>query len=331
MAVTLTLTIHTLEVGGRDWAGEALRAKLKAMTEAAGDLGAVSMSLFFLISADWDAKAADPASMLEHGRKGLKLVRQCGYRRMENVAIITTATSLWALGAVTEAEQMFQELLLSDIEAGIVSSYRPFILAWLLADRGDTGEARVMATRLVTSGHARGLPLDEGRGRWVLAEVLRRAGEHEAAEREIEAALPLLGATVALDVPGALATKAALKLAQGRPGEALAAVEEGLSRQAAMKMHDHFFRGSFLRLVHSESLLANGRHVEARAALVNARDRLLAIAAKITEAAYQKSFLENVPENRRTLDLAREWLGEGGEAEPRSQGAPAPASPTAAG
>ncbi len=134
------------------------------------------------------------------------------------------------------------------------------------------------------------------------------------------------------DVSGVLATKAALKLAQGKPGEALAAAEEGMSRQATMKLHDKLFRGSFLHLVHIESLLANGRNAEVRAALANARDRLLAIAARLTDPAYQKSFLEDAPESRRILDLAREWLGEGGEGESLpNKGAHAPASPAAAG
>jgi ATP/maltotriose-dependent transcriptional regulator MalT len=279
-----------------------------------------------------EAKKDNPSRALEYARKGRELARHCGQRRIENFATLAMATALWGLGALTEAEQILRAMPMADPELGPASSYRPFILAWLLAERGALAEAQFHADHLARAlGRARGLPLDEGRGRWVLAEVRRRAGEYEAADREIEGAIALLGAAAPLDVPGALATKAALKLAQGKPDEALAAAEEGMSRQAAMKLHDHFFRGSFLRLVHIESLEANGRHGEARAALANARDRLLAIAATITDAAYQKSFLENVPENRRTLDLAREWLGEGGEAESLPKGAHAHASPTAAG
>jgi hypothetical protein len=36
------------------------------------------------------------------------------------------------------------------------------------------------------------------------------------------------------------------------------------------------------------------------------------IAAKVDNPAHRKSFLENVPENRRTLEPARQWLGGGG-------------------
>ncbi|WP_437721978.1 serine/threonine-protein kinase [Sorangium sp. So ce861] len=57
-------------------------------------------------------------------------------------------------------------------------------------------------------------------------------------------------------------------------------------------------------------LEANGQHAEACAALAKARERLFAIAERIGDPKYRASFLESVPENRRTLDLARQWLGE---------------------
>ena len=67
---------------------------------------------------------------------------------------------------------------------------------------------------------------------------------------------------------------------------------------------------AFLRLVHAECLEATGDHEAATAAIARARDRLFVIADKIDEPAYRTSFLENVPENRRTLALARRWLDE---------------------
>jgi tetratricopeptide (TPR) repeat protein len=331
MAFTLALAIFMLELSGRCPAREALLARLEAISRATGDQSTIASCIFHMAIASCELQDGNPAGMLEHERKSRELARECGHRRLEAIASLGLAVSLLALGAPEEAERLLQELSSSDTEFSISSAYRPFVLAWLLADRGETGEARVVATRLVTSGRDRGLPHDEGRGRWVLAEVLRRAGALEEAEREVESALVLLNSACPADVSGVLATKAALKLAQGKPGEALAAAEEGMSRQAAMKLHDKLLRGSFLQLVHIESLLANGRNAEARAALVNARDRILAIAAQITDPAYQKSFLEDAPESRRILALAREWLGEGGEGEPPSKGAHAPASPPAAG
>jgi hypothetical protein len=52
------------------------------------------------------------------------------------------------------------------------------------------------------------------------------------------------------------------------------------------------------------------REEAARDALAAARARLRSIADRIADPAYRRSFLEAVPENARTLALARSWLGE---------------------
>ena len=71
-----------------------------------------------------------------------------------------------------------------------------------------------------------------------------------------------------------------------------------------------FFRDAFLHLTHAECLEATGNHAAACAAIAGARRWILAVADKIGDPAYRKSFLENVPENRRTIELSRAWLGE---------------------
>ena len=62
-----------------------------------------------------------------------------------------------------------------------------------------------------------------------------------------------------------------------------------------------------IRLIYAEALHATGELEEARVAIATARDRLLARAAKIGDEAWRRSFLECVPENSRTLELARAW------------------------
>jgi len=214
----------------------------------------------------------------------------------------------WCLGALDGTDNIIMDVTLSDNEAGSGSSSRLFVLAWLFADRNSLDEARRWADLLVEAGQQRHLPLDEGRGHWALAEVLRRAGELDGAHAEIEAALAILRTASPLDMPGALATFAAVHLARGKTAEARAAAEEGLAQYEAMAACG-FFRGAFVRLVHAECLEAAGDHEAAKAAIASARDRLFAIAAKIGDPEYHKSFLESVPENRRTLELARQWAG----------------------
>jgi tetratricopeptide (TPR) repeat protein len=212
--------------------------------------------------------------------------------------------NLWYLGAFAEARRVLEEAEAADETAGVSSSLRRFGLAWMAADRGALDEARALATELSEHGRAHHVALDEGRGRWVLAEVLRRMGDLEGAEREIQ---PALGMVVPLEQPGVLATLAALRLAQGRAAEALAIAEDAVARCEEMGGCGAF-RGAFVRLTRAEALHATGAHDAARRAIEEARARLLASADRIAEAAYRRSFLDDVPENARTLALARAWL-----------------------
>ena len=108
-----------------------------------------------------------------------------------------------------------------------------------------------------------------------------------------------------LERMAATATLAAALLAQGRAAEALVAAEEALQQYEALGAFG--FRGAYARLVHVEALEATGDHASAATALATARDRLLLQAAKIGDLALRRRFLEDLPENARTLALARQW------------------------
>jgi len=308
-ALGVATGIFLLDLLGRSRAASHLVHKLAAVVRPAGDQEPIASAFFYVILAIRTAYAEDdPMTGLKHAETFLHTSEAVGHRRNVELAKNFIGMNRWYLGALAGTERMIMDVSLPDGDAGLASSFRPFELAWLLADRGCFDEARRWAGRLVEDGRTRRVPLEEGRGRWVLAEVLRRAGELEDADAEIQAALATLRTAAPLDVPGALATLAALCLAQGRTAEALAAAEEGLANYEAMATCG-FFRGAFLRLVHAECLEAVGDHEAARAAIASARERLFAIAAKIGDPDYRNSFLESVPENRRTLELARQWAG----------------------
>jgi hypothetical protein len=129
-------------------------------------------------------------------------------------------------------------------------------------------------------------------------------GDLEGAEREIQVAL---GMVTPLERPGVLATLSAIRRAQDRAADALAAAEDAMARYAAMAGCG-VFRGAFVRLAHAEALHATGAHDAARRAIADARARLLAIADQIADPDHKASFLEGVTENARTLALARAWL-----------------------
>jgi hypothetical protein len=214
--------------------------------------------------------------------------------------------NLWFLGVLGPAERTLAAIAAGDLSLGVASSLRRFALAWMLADRGALAEARALAAQLADDGRANELPLEEARGRWMLAEVLRRTGDRDAADREVQLALRM---AVPLERPGVLGTLAMLRLAQGRADEAVAAAEEAIASCTALGGCG-MFRGAFIRLARAEALHAAGALDAARAAISDARARLAVTAAKIAEPEYRTSFLEGVPENARTLELARAWLGE---------------------
>ena len=310
-ATTLGSTAFTLDLMGMARDADALFLALEGLARAFEDQSPFVKIQHDIVMGTRAGADDDPFRAMEFARKSQALSRRSGHRRYEIVAGLIAAMNAWFMGANDEAQSELRALPLADEEFGIGFSHRSFILAWLLADRGALAEARPFAEGLIEAGRARGLLFAEARGRWALAEVRRRAGDLDRAEREAEGAVAALGQVCPIDVAGALATLAAIRLAQGRPAEALAAAEEGASRHEALRMCSHFFRGAFLRLTRIESLLAAGQPDAARASLAEARDRLLAIAGRIPDPSYRAHFLEDVPENRRTLELARERLGGG--------------------
>ncbi|HEX3758612.1 MAG TPA: hypothetical protein VHW23_07880, partial [Kofleriaceae bacterium] len=214
--------------------------------------------------------------------------------------------NLWHLGSLADAEQTLKGIPAADEALGVASSLRRQGLAWLLADRGALDEAHALAAQLAEHGERQHNPLDEGRGRWVLAEVLRRMGDLEGAEREVERARAM---AVPLEHAGVLGTLAMIRLAQGRTEDAVAAAEDAVAQSAAMGGCG-MFRGAFVRLARAEALHASGAHPAARQAIAEARDRLLAIADKVADPDHRQRLLHAVPENARTLALAQAWLGD---------------------
>ncbi|TMQ22347.1 MAG: serine/threonine-protein kinase PknK [Deltaproteobacteria bacterium] len=296
-----------LDVIGQVPDGNALEERFFAVVRSAGDHEPMAR---FWCNVTVGMRAAyaheDPWTALEHSgaiRATFDVIgRELVFLNMQ----LFRGMNLWFLGAFAQAEQTLGGIEAADEALGVASSLRRFSLSWLLADRGALDAARVLATQLREYGRAHHNPLEEGRGRWVLAEVLRRIGDFDGAERELEVAL---GMAMPLEQPGALATLSVLRRVQGRAGDALAAAEDAVARCTAMGGCG-MFRGAFVRLAHAEALHATGAHDAARRAIADARTRLVTVAERIPDPEYRKSFLESVSENARTLALARAWFDE---------------------
>jgi len=307
-ALLYLVTVCILDVLGQVPGGTAQADRFFEVLNATGDREPLARFWWnILIGLRASYAHEDPWNGLQHSDAIQPIYDAIGGERVFLNMELFRGINLWYLGAFEPAERRLEGIGAADETLGVASSLRRFHLSWLLADRGALDEARVLATQLSEYGHGHHLPLEEFRGRWVLAEVLRRMGDLEGAERELQAAI---GPTVPpLEHPGILATLSALRLAQGRAEDALAAAEDAVARCTAMGGCG-MFRGAFVRLAHAEALHATGAHDAARLAIAEARTRLLATADKIPDPGYRKSFLDAVPENARTLELAGAWLGD---------------------
>jgi hypothetical protein len=175
-----------------------------------------------------------------------------------------------------------------------------------LRARGAFEEARAASSAAARAFAAQGDLRLEGVSRSNLALVLAETGDLEGAAREAREAVE----KVVKNGPArayALAALARVELTRGRPMEALAAAREGmLAALGGIEEGE-----STVLLVHAEALAAAGDQRAAAAAIAAARARLMARARRISDPARREGFLGGVPDNVRTLELARAWVGEG--------------------
>jgi serine/threonine protein kinase len=114
----------------------------------------------------------------------------------------------------------------------------------------------------------------------------------------------------------ALAMLASTLLRAGLGGKALRVIQHMLAslqeQGASLEALGEGAEGeSFIRLAHAEVLFEDGQTELACEVIKEARARLFARADRIRRAAWQESFLARVPHNARTIELARERLGDG--------------------
>jgi hypothetical protein len=305
LAVSIAILTFTLDAGGHFALGELCLEWLLDIAGAPGVDRATSTAHEGTPAAILRGLAA-PIRGESNNAFELMASGAAARRRALAVAHGTCGMHAWLLGSFDAAEALLRRAISQNHDVGPLSSFQSLFLAHVLADQGKLAEALAEAQKLTSVGQARRLPAEEGLGRAVLAEVLRRKSDLEAAEREALAAADLLSSRP-LDRMGSMATLAAIRVAAGQSSLALESARESVGAYESVRMFD-FYKGAFARLTLAEALFAAGEEAAARATLADARDRLLACAAAIAEPSVRRSFLERVPENARTMQLAAQWL-----------------------
>jgi tetratricopeptide (TPR) repeat protein len=245
-----------------------------------------------------EAHASVQASIANFERA--RHVRYLWARRMSAAMVLSE------LGAHAEAEADLRKVLREVQRIGLsrlaaVTKYR---LGMALARRGTLEEARAMQEEAIAGFTVHNDPWYQSGARSSLALILVEMGRLDAAEDEARRAVELCGKAPPLR-SAALAVLARVYLHRGRHCEASNAAQEAkrlLDRLGGLEEGE-----ALVRVVFAEALHACGEIDAALVAIRAAEERLHARTAKIADPAWRRSFLEQVPENARTLELARQW------------------------
>ncbi|MDI1431688.1 serine/threonine-protein kinase [Polyangium sorediatum] len=303
MATVLLLTEGRIDIV------EPIQRRLDALVGPAADRDPMARAFWHLSYPRWEAWIKEnPWESLSRSRAALQAFNEAGSRRGGVLARVFVGMNEWMLGANTRAAETLCPEPRHDEDFAIVASLRALFRVLALSDGGRLDEARDEATRLFAAAKMNGNEADEARGRWALGEVARRAGQHQEAARHAQAAMEL-GGVLPLDHAAAGAVLASALRAMGRVDEALVEARASHTRYEAVRGFG--YRGGFLLVTLAQCLDAAGARGEARAVLRVARERLYRIAERTPNPEYRRSFLEDVPENARTLELAQAWLGPG--------------------
>jgi tetratricopeptide (TPR) repeat protein len=249
--------------------------------------------------------AGEPAAARAALEVAVEHFERAGHVTYLLVRRMSAAMTLVELGQYAAAEAELRVVRQQQMECGLLGRLALVVkcrLALTLARRGSLLDARVLAEEAVAEFRSHSDRFYESLAHSYLALILIEVGLVDAASREAEQAVDMCNARSRRCA--ALGILAHVRLRQGLAREAHQAADE------AMRLLEPFgglAEGEALvRLVFAEALDATGEHDAARAAILAAEERLLARAAKIDNPAWRSSFLERVPENARTLELARQ-------------------------
>ena len=259
------------------------------------------------VAAIFALSAGDRGEYLREAEACRARYEQIGDRRAVLEQTINLGSAYVELGRIEQAEQMLRAALveakhlhLEHLTAGAQHN-----LGLALGRMGRFEEALALEHEALANfqRHDRRL---EGGARVSMALIALWAQDYELGQREAELGLAMLRSAAPPLVPVALATLAAVELAQGRTSNALAGCIEAqdLVRAAGGVEYGE----SLLALTHVKALIAQGNSHEAKAIATTASQRLVERAGLLTDPALRTSFLEDVPENQQLRRLAAELV-----------------------
>ncbi|MDC0747465.1 serine/threonine-protein kinase [Polyangium mundeleinium] len=210
------------------------------------------------------------------------------------------------LGDYARAEASLRDALAQAERLGLgaLVAHAKLNLALALARQGQLAAAQVFAREALTTSTRQGDRRVEGYARLYLGMIRLAGRDLAAAEAEVRAAIDLLAAHPPVRAH-ALAVLGQIAIFRGDAAAALGPADEAMRLLESLGGIEE--GESLVRLVRAEALASLGLEAEAREAITSAYERLEGRAAKIRDPLWRAWFLEAVPENARTVELARAW------------------------
>ncbi|PTL80692.1 serine/threonine-protein kinase PknK [Vitiosangium sp. GDMCC 1.1324] len=259
-------------------------------------------ALYYFEARPWQA-----FSVSQQGREDFSAV---GSERNTNMMQITLGMTLAAMGDLSGSVKMAREALATALrtEQPLVAESARFLLNLVLAgspNQADRQEAH--ASMFEWLDRESSLPFVPGMKHAILAQVMAASGALREAELHAHKACELL-ALIPVYVVFARTVLSAILLAQERATESLRVASLGV--QELERMGSEGVYAVSMRLALAEACFAEGDARAGEEALRKALRCVRARASDIPEAAARERFLYQVPENARTLELARQRWGE---------------------
>jgi serine/threonine protein kinase len=259
----------------------------------------------FVAIAELAMHGGDPAGYLAHLENAVACFADAGDARNACLQRANIGNGYLQLGAYARAKGLLREAVAvgEPMRLGFIAPVRAN-LGFLMARLGDLQQAFEIEWAALEQCVRERYRRFELAARIYLAVIYSLREEPERAEAELRTAVDGSQSSPAIRAY-ALANLADLLLTQGRSREALTMAGEAagiLHRLEGVEEGE-----ALIRLVHALAMEANGDARGAETAILEARKRLLERADRITDARLRRSFLDHIPENARTLAMARRY------------------------
>jgi tetratricopeptide (TPR) repeat protein len=246
---------------------------------------------------------SDPAASMELTEAAIEHFEKAGDLRSAAVARGNLGDANVQMGTYAEAEILLKDALANAERMSLsnVASLARVNLGFCVGRLGRTDEALTHVRLGATEMHAQGDVRREACAWLYAATIQLGSGRVAEARDDIAHALPLVVGTPPMRA-WTLGLEAEIELAEGRPADALSSARQAMELLEQMGFLDE--GESTVRLAWALALRASGDETGFQTAVREARESLLKRATAIKNERRRRSFLENVPENARTLELA---------------------------